>query len=700
MKKLLLLISVMFLLLFSNVIKAQVTIDSVVISNPINCFGDLADIDVYVDNDTNTTLGGTPSFVTYQLKAFKVGAFATFSYFSSSQTSGTVVTANGLDESTYYMLVVDSVAFNTTYNPFAQFFGNSAFINNVLTDPSVFDFDTITITQPQELSNTISTQTTNQCFGFCNASELISISGGTLPYLVDGIAISGTDTLFDNLCAGTYSFTVTDINGCAVSPSSPSAFTVTEPNVLSVNGSITSNYNGENISCYGSSDGEITASVTSGTAPYEYSLDNFSWTTNPTFSGLSSGTYTLYYRDANLCTNDETFILNDPSDLDGNLNLNSVVSCNSICDASVQFSLTPGLTGTPGYSYSLNGGGSQSSSIFNNLCGNQFHEVTITDINGCTASDSVFVSEPNAITFNANVTSNVLYNGFGVSCNGSNDGEITFSNILGGTPNFSFSIDGGVTFGNDSIFNSSNGSSINAGTYDLQVQDGAGCLTNQITLNVTEPMPFIATAIETQGVSCFNLCDASLTVNVSNEPSLLSSLVYDLSGTTQFQNPSFSSLCGGINYGDYFLTVTDGNNCVAYDTISLSEPLDWSYSIDSFPEYCGSGLGSAIVTVDPNTGTFPFTYLWSDGQTNALADSLISGTYSVVVTDANGCNFSESVFIDQADLTATFDAVAACNNGQNASLTAIPNGTAPYIYLWSTGETTATINNLTSSITL
>ena len=94
MKKLLLLISVMFLLLFSNVIKAQVTIDSVVISNPITCFGDLADIDVYVDNDTNTTLGGTPSFVTYQLKAFKVGAFATFSYFSSSQTSGTVVTAN------------------------------------------------------------------------------------------------------------------------------------------------------------------------------------------------------------------------------------------------------------------------------------------------------------------------------------------------------------------------------------------------------------------------------------------------------------------------------------------------------------------------------------------------------------------------------------------------------------------------------
>ena len=124
MKKLLVLISVVFLVLFSTNIKAQfqITIDSVVVSNPIDCSGDLADIDVYVDNDTcpSPPLGCQSNYVTYQLKAFKVGAFATFSYFSSTQTSGSVVTANGLDESLYYMLVVDSVAFNTTYNPFGK----------------------------------------------------------------------------------------------------------------------------------------------------------------------------------------------------------------------------------------------------------------------------------------------------------------------------------------------------------------------------------------------------------------------------------------------------------------------------------------------------------------------------------------------------------------------------------------------------
>ena len=166
------------------------------------------------------------------------------------------------------MLVVDSVAFNTTYNPFAQFFGNSTFINNVLTDPSVFDYDTITIFEPNELANTITTQSSNQCFGNCDASELISISGGTQPYSVDGVVLSGVDTLFDNLCVGTYSITVSDANGCSTSPSSQSSFTISQPNVLSVNGGVTSNYNGQEISCYGASDGEITASVTSGTAPY------------------------------------------------------------------------------------------------------------------------------------------------------------------------------------------------------------------------------------------------------------------------------------------------------------------------------------------------------------------------------------------------------------------------------------------------
>jgi hypothetical protein len=121
--------------------------------------------------------------------------------------------------------------------------------------------------------------------------------------------------------------------------------------------------------------------------------------------------------------------------------------------------------------------------------------------------------------------------------------------------------------------------------------------------------------------------------------------------------------------------------------------------LDSLPEYCGSGQGSATITVDPNSGTPPFNYQWSDGQTTFIADSLVTGTYSVVVTDDNGCSFSESIFIDQDDLTLNYNITPACNGANDATAEVIPNGTPPYTYLWSNGQTTATATNLSSNTT-
>jgi hypothetical protein len=193
-----------------------VVIDSINAVNPILCYGNLGDIEVFVDNDTSS-LGSGPNLVTYQLKAFKVASSSTFSYLSSSQTNASSVVASGLDQSTYYLLVVDSVAFNSTYNPFAQYFSNSYFINTVLNDPSVYDFDSIYLSEPAELVDTISTVSSNLCYGDCDASELITISGGVMPYSLNGINLLQSDTLLSNLCAGNYTVNITDANGCQVS---------------------------------------------------------------------------------------------------------------------------------------------------------------------------------------------------------------------------------------------------------------------------------------------------------------------------------------------------------------------------------------------------------------------------------------------------------------------------------------------------
>ena len=222
-------------------LNSSVIIDSVVITNPILCNGNLADIEVFVDNDTSSSFS-SPTYVPYQLKAFKVGSSSTFSYLSSSQTTGNSITANGLGQATYYLLVVDSVSFNSTYNPFSQFFSNSYFINNVLNDPSVYDYDSIIITEPTQLTNTITTQSTNICFGDCSASELISVSGGVIPYFVNGVALLQSDTLLSNLCSGTYSINITDDNGCQVSSLS-SSFVITEPSLITTNDSVFNCYN-------------------------------------------------------------------------------------------------------------------------------------------------------------------------------------------------------------------------------------------------------------------------------------------------------------------------------------------------------------------------------------------------------------------------------------------------------------------------
>ena len=80
------------------------------------------------------------------------------------------------------------------------------------------------------------------------------------------------------------------MNGCTVDGSSPTSTTVNEPTALVPNASVSSNYNGQDISCFGASDGEITASVSGGSPAYTYSIDGITYGSSAIFSNLSAGT--------------------------------------------------------------------------------------------------------------------------------------------------------------------------------------------------------------------------------------------------------------------------------------------------------------------------------------------------------------------------------------------------------------------------
>ncbi|WKW46941.1 T9SS type A sorting domain-containing protein [Myroides sp. JBRI-B21084] len=149
--------------------------------------------------------------------------------------------------------------------------------------------------------------------------------------------------------------------------------------------------------------------------------------------------------------------------------------------------------------------------------------------------------------------------------------------------------------------------------------------------------------------------------------------------------------------GTYTVTLKDANNVTATATVVIEEPTQILANASSTAAACnGTATGSA--TVAPTGGTAPYTYLWSNGATTDALTNLPAGTYSVSVTDANLCVKNETFTITEptvlvATSTSKTDVTWYGGNDGTATVTA-SDGTSPYTYLWSTGDTTAAVSNL------
>jgi len=156
----------------------------------------------------------------------------------------------------------------------------------------------------------------------------------------------------------------------------------------------------------------------------------------------------------------------------------------------------------------------------------------------------------------------------------------------------------------------------------------------------------------------------------------------------------------GLTAGSYTVTVTDLGGCTATVSVTLTQPTAITASIAPTYPPCNGGTGSATVTA--GGGISPYIYLWTPtGQTNATATGLIAGSYTVKVTDHNGCTNTTSITITQpAALNVTFNPTSPeiCSySGSTAttSVTAVPTGGTPaYTYLWNNGQTNATATGL------
>jgi len=261
----------------------------------------------------------------------------------------------------------------------------------------------------------------------------------------------------------------------------------------------------------------------------------------------------------------------------------------------------------------------------------------------------------------------------------------TTSNILcnGGTGSLTATPSGGVvpyTYAWSDLSSQSNAtaSGLSAGTYTVTVQDNSGGCSVTASATITQPYALSDNISNSQNETCL-LGYATVTVNGGTGP-------YNYSWAPSGQTTATAS---GLSAGTYTLTVTDANGCAASPSPTLTTIIRYYPLIDSISgltEILCSGSNTGTATVGVRGGQSPYTYSWSNSTTARRAVSLSAGSYSVTVTDLNGCTTTASVTITQPTvLNASIGSQTnvTCYGQSDGSVSISESGgVAPYTYLW------------------
>ncbi len=466
--------------------------------------------------------------LTGELEAQPLGGTLPYAYQWDDPGAQTTKTASYLEAGTYTVMVTDGN-------------GCTAQATKTLSEPL-----------PIEVNAIINDVT---CPGNSDGSIITTVSGGTAPfnYLWTPGNVTGKD--LSDVPAGDYTLTVTDANNCT----STFDFTISEPPALVIDSAAVTDVSG----CFGDANGAITVYASGGTSPLEYSIDGgTTFQSDSHFTGLASGDYTVAVRDANGCLlNGNTYTVAGPSQLSILIVEMNDPTCASGNDGSL---VIHAGGGTLPYQFSIDGGSTfQDDSTFQGLAAGTY-SLRVKDAHGCTAESSAQLNAPPGLTLDEQVTD--------ISCHGETDGKIVIL-ASGGTRPYSYSIDGGTTFQNDSAF-----VDLSAGDYDIAVQDGNGCVTAGNTVRVNEPDALVIVSTDATP-TCPSDKDGTISVTAAGGTPPLSYLLMTTEGARvdSSTDGSFTSL----EIGTYQVMVNDANGCgpVTSETITVEEGSDCSLII-------------------------------------------------------------------------------------------------------------------------
>jgi gliding motility-associated-like protein len=442
-----------------------------------------------------------------------------------------------------------------------------------------------------------------------------------------------------NVDAGTYTVTVTAANGCTNTSSATIANTPTLP---TASASATNNTN-----CTAPYNGAV--SLTSNGSSFVWS----NGATTQNLSTVSAGTYTVTVTAANGCTNTASATVGDAF-TPPTITMGAPLA-NTACVAPFNGSVAVTAPTGVGISYVWNTG--ETTAGLSNVDAGTY-TVTVTDINGCSNSALVLISNNIPLI---TATPNVLDN---TNCVAPFNGSITL--VTNGS-NFTWSTGD----------NSQDLTNIGGGSYTVTVTDANGCST---TATATISDPAIPTASATSNPTTCGLDNGSINLSISN----ISTPVYSWS------NGAISEDLTNIASGSYTVTITGDGSCSATTSVDVAASLAPTLNANLTPSTCGLDNGAIDLTI--NNMTAPVV-AWSNLSNLEDLSDLAAGDYTVTVTGTSGCSASATYTIDPSNaIVASIDntGIAFCE-GNSTDLSAIGGG-AGAVYEWSTAETTASIS--------
>lgn len=517
----------------------------------------------------------------------------------------------------------------------------------------------VTVIEPPVLVPRVVATTHVSCNGGNNGSITLGATGGwgAGSYTFSTQPTSGftSNATFNTLSEGNYTFYVRTNGNCPA----PISFTITEPPILTANIETTKI---RPITCHGANDGAVTLNIAGGTTPYKVAANGGAFVAGNFIEGLIPGNNSLRVEDAKGCFVLLNVTIHEPNALQVSL----VQKKETACLEAKGLAQVTGVGGTAPYSY-------QWLDVDNNVLGTGAtlsnlnagsYRVIVTDANSCMTSLPIGISTLGAPQIQLSGTTPA-------SCEAAADGTATIQ-ITSGIAPVSLRWDNGQT--------TLTATGLTPGLHLVTLTDGDGCKTVEEVTVPLGPQMVIQTTTQTNP-GCFNACDGRLAVQTTGGVAPYT-YTWNIPGKT---GPSLNNLCAGY----YAVIVTDAKGCTQTQTFQLIAPSPLSLQVkENKAPACFGGCDGRIV-VAPNGGTAPYTYAWGHdaAQATATVDGLCTGVYTVTITDAKGCQLTQSIRLSEPSelvigLSQKTDPL--CHNADAGKLeVTVSGGVAPYTYQWS-----------------